>query len=90
MSADLPVSVWQGSFTLLGVELRCHTLSNGQRIIEPDSMDAFLTAFADPYTPFDEAELHRFAKWKAGDAMPDPEELDIQDDPTELEDTDET
>ena len=31
---ELPRSVWQGSFFLYGVAIKCHTLDDGQRIIE--------------------------------------------------------
>lgn len=63
---DLPTSVWQGTFTLLGVEIRCHVLSDGQRIIEPESMDEFFRLSANSNAEIDQAELLRFSRWKAG------------------------
>ena len=63
-----PQSTWSGSFRLFGVELKCHTLSDGRRIIEADSMNALLEAMAScdviehqtDDTPGD------FARWQAG------------------------
>lgn len=37
----VPQSVWSGTFKVMGVELKCHVLSNGQRIIEADSVRQF-------------------------------------------------
>ena len=41
---DLPTAVWSGTFSIFGVELRCHTLSNGERVIDVDSVHAFTKA----------------------------------------------
>lgn len=62
----LPHSVMQGQFTLFGVTLHCHLLSNGQRIIEADDVEQLFAAMgvAD-ITPSDE-ELRAFARWMRG------------------------
>ena len=39
-----PHSVWQGSFSLYGVEIKCHTLEDGQRIIEEGCFERLLDA----------------------------------------------
>lgn len=70
MVSEVAVSVWQGSFTILGVELRCHVLSDGQRIVEAESMVALLAAMAEP-APAEavsamEAELERLVRWEGG------------------------
>ena len=60
-------SVWQGSFILFGVELQCHVLSNGQRIIEEDSMVDLIEAMKTPLEDTSEgAELTEFCEWLKG------------------------
>ena len=57
-------SVWQGSFILFGVELQCHVLSNGQRIIEEDSMVDLIESMKAPLEDTSEgAELAEFCEW---------------------------
>lgn len=63
---ELPHSVWQGSFKLLGVDVKCHVLSDGQRIIEADSFAALLDAMGKPGAKVDEGEMEAFARWRAG------------------------
>ena len=59
-----PHSVWQGSFHLFGVELQCHVLSDGQRIIEEDSMVDLLEAMKAPVDGHSDAvKLAGFCKW---------------------------
>jgi hypothetical protein len=43
----LPTAVWSGSFRLFGVDVQCHTLDDGQRIIEADSMRRLIDAMID-------------------------------------------
>lgn len=43
----LPIPVWSGSFTVFGVEIKCHVLDSGERIIEEESMAALFVAAAD-------------------------------------------
>lgn len=68
MSNDLPHSVWQGSFFIGGIEIKCHVLSDGQRIIEAESMDKFFLGEFD-HEPT-EAEIIDFAKWQKGKDAP--------------------
>lgn len=66
---DLPHPVWSGSFMLGGVEMKCHVLSNGQRIIEAESIHSFFSAFGDEAAPeVDDAELEKFVHWQRGTA----------------------
>ena len=63
------MSVWSGSFRLFGVDVKCHVLSNGQRIIEEDSMEELLRAMSDGddlATNGDAREIERFARWRRG------------------------
>ena len=59
---NLPQSVWQGEFTIFGVTLHCHVLSDGKRIIEADDLAALFEGRASG--PTDQAELERFARWR--------------------------
>ena len=61
----LPHAVWSGSFHLFGVDVKCHTLSNGQRIIEADSMHRLLEAMG-AGGPVIDADMQEFAKWQRG------------------------
>lgn len=62
----IPKSIWSGSFRILGVDVKCHVLNNGQRIIEAESLEAVMKAMADPTTTIDEAEIQAFARWRMG------------------------
>lgn len=61
--SDLPKAVWSGTFRVYDVDLKCHTLDNGQRIIEADSMAEFLEAigFGEAGSDFDD-----FVRWQKG------------------------
>ena len=62
---DIPESVWSGSFILLGVEVKCHTLSNGERIIEADSFDKLMDAMAGGTVDFEKKDdTAGFARWR--------------------------
>jgi hypothetical protein len=64
-TTDLPHAIWSGSFHLFGVEVKCHTLSDGQRIIEADSMHKLLEAMGDGQV-VEHDDLTEFAKWQRG------------------------
>lgn len=66
----LPHSVWSGTFTVMGVELVCHVLDDGRRIIEQDGMDRLMNILSGHILDIDpekmEAEMQEFAKWQRG------------------------
>jgi hypothetical protein len=66
MSA-VPASIWQGTFTLFGVEVKCHVLSDGQRIIEAESLRKVLEAMYSG-AELNQAEVVRFGRWQRGNA----------------------
>ena len=37
---NLPTVIWSGLFRVLGVDVRCHVLDDGRRIIDAESMEA--------------------------------------------------
>lgn len=69
-----PISVWQGSFTVFGVELKCHVLDDGHRIIEATSIEALLEAMGDPAVPSNDEhlkeELLRYVLFARGKGVP--------------------
>ena len=60
---DTPKSVWSGTFNVFGVELKCHVLDNGQRVIEKDSVAAFMNGLADMVDPADDPNIEDFMRW---------------------------
>lgn len=65
-------AVWSGSFRLFGVEVLCDTLSNGDRVIRSDSLDALLVAMeSGSGVPVGE-DILAFTRWREGED-PDPE-----------------
>jgi hypothetical protein len=67
MSDDLPACIWSGSFNICGVEMRCHVLSDGQRIIEAESMERFLAAMDGSAPPtIDLDQMRAFQRWRMG------------------------
>lgn len=66
-----PTIIRSTTFTLFGVELRCHVLSDGQRVVDANRCEDFLgmvTAALLAGTPNDLAEVRRFERWQRGDS----------------------
>lgn len=63
----LPISTHQGSFVLFGVEVKCHRLSNGETIIEAESLDRLFEAmrYGEAKT-LDYDEVLRYRKFLQG------------------------
>jgi len=66
---SIPIAKWSGTFTLFGVVLHCHVLSDGRPIIEADDVEALFAAMGEPGSTVDTAELERFARWQRGEAQ---------------------
>ena len=67
MTDKCPASVWQGSFTLLGIQMKCHVLDNGQRIVEQESLGKLFEQMGESGgVPLDSKEMERFALWQKG------------------------
>jgi hypothetical protein len=74
----IPESIWQGTFNVFGVDVVCHVLNDGRRIIEAESMAKMFTAMADtgadPTTPEFEQQATAFSEFlKATATLPVPE-----------------
>ena len=64
---ELPTVTHSGSFTIFGVELKCHRLSNGQAIIEADDMERLFEVMGMEGAPtLDHEELLKFQKFQRG------------------------
>lgn len=64
--ADLH-AVWQGTFKAFGVDVVCHVLNDGRRIIEAESMEALMMAAVGTIQAED---LEAFARWCKGGEQP--------------------
>lgn len=65
-AASEPVAVWTGTFRLLGVDVRCHVLSTGQRVIDEESMLALMAAMADDSANLTTDAMGEFGRWLKG------------------------
>jgi hypothetical protein len=60
-----PTCTWTGTFRVFGVEVVCHVLSDGRRIIEADSMHKLMAAMGDADAP-PAGEWDALARWTKG------------------------
>lgn len=62
--SDLPKAVWSGTFKVFGVDVRCHVLDDGRRIVDPEDVakifDPDRTDAAEP------EELVAMSEWMRG------------------------
>ena len=65
MSDELPRAVRSGTFHVFGVDLKCHTLSDGQRVIEKDSLCAVIEAIENGAEPVHDADMAAFTEWRS-------------------------
>lgn len=61
--SDLPVSVRQATHNFCGVEIRCHVLDDGRRIIDEASMMALLEALDAGARPT-ERDFEAYTQWQ--------------------------
>jgi hypothetical protein len=66
LQGSLPVAVWSGSFVVFGVELKCHTLADGRKIIETDSFHQLLAAMKSSGIDCGDEGLQAFGRWYKG------------------------
>lgn len=74
---SIPRAIWEGTFKLFGVELRCYVLDDGARIINAEDVaKLFEQMESATYAgdmregetiPLDSEELQRFARWQRGE-----------------------
>lgn len=65
MSDEVPRAVWSGTFHVFGAELKCHTLSNGERVIEKDSLMRLIEAIENGAEPVHDADMAAFTEWQS-------------------------
>lgn len=61
----LPTAIWSGTFTVWGIELRCHVLDTGQRIVEAEDMERFIHAMEDGDLDT-RGDMAEFVRWQRG------------------------
>ena len=66
MSEPIPKAVWQGSFSIGGVDLHCSVLDTGQRVIDVEDIENLFSAMETDKFKIDKFELEAFAKWQRG------------------------
>jgi hypothetical protein len=66
MPSDIkvPTAVWSGTFRVFGIDLKCHVLDTGQRIIDAESFQQFMDALADGQPVTDDEDLMAFLRWQ--------------------------
>lgn len=65
----LPRVVWSGSFRIWDIEIRCHTLSDGERVIEEESMRRLIALFESDAPMRSDAvgdDILAFSRWRSG------------------------
>ncbi len=64
---NIPEAVWSGTFKVCGVDLKCHVLDNGQRVIDADSFNQlFMVGTLSRALSDDPDELEAFSRWQKG------------------------
>lgn len=65
--SDLPKAIWEGSFKVLGVEVKCFTLDDGTRIIEAESFHNLMDAMGRPHLNEEErGDMQSLLRWQRG------------------------
>lgn len=64
MTERIPQAVWEGSFLVFGVTVKCVVTETGQRLIEADSFHDLMAAMESGNVTGDPSEAEAFAKWQ--------------------------
>lgn len=70
---DMPKAVWEGTFRIFGIDVRCAVLDNGKRVVNGDDFLQVLSGNSDTLSPDDISE---FMEWQAGFGVPDEPKID--------------
>jgi len=65
----MSTAIWEGTFKLFGIELRCCVLNDGTRVVNAEDMARLFGQMerGGDTIPMDEEELNNFARWQKGD-----------------------
>lgn len=68
MAIPVETAIASSTFTIFGVEMRCHVLSGGQRIIEADCVEKLFAAMGEesPVTDEDVTDMEALARFIKG------------------------
>ena len=63
----IPKAIWEGTFTIFGVELRCSVLDDEKhtRVINAEDLKRLFEVMGDA-DPLDYGDLNEFARWQRG------------------------
>lgn len=65
--SETPRTVWEGSFCIFGVTLKCSVLDDGRRIIDADDFDLLMHSMHAPDNNDAElGDLAAFNRWRMG------------------------
>ncbi len=64
---DIPKAIWEGTFSIFGVEVRCAVLEDGVRVVNGDDFMKVLSGDTEANT----GDLEAFMNWQAGTGIPD-------------------
>ncbi len=62
---EIPKAIWEGTFIVLGVKVKCHVLDDGQRIVEAESMEKLFAAMTNP-KHHQMGDFSNFLAWSKG------------------------
>lgn len=69
----IPKAVWTGTFNIFGFEMKCAVLDDGQRVIDAEGLEGFLSAMEagtlDPNLHHPDED--RFYRWIHGEDVDD-------------------
>ncbi len=66
MPGTLPRAVWEGTFTLYGVPVRCAVLDNGQRVLHAEDVAALFAAMGQEDREYPIGDVAAFSRWQKG------------------------
>lgn len=62
----IPIAIWEGTFELAGIPLRCSVLNDGRRVINADDVKRFFNVVDGRAIKVDQTELDRFMTFQRG------------------------
>jgi hypothetical protein len=65
VAEQVPTAVWEGTFKVFRVDVRCYVLDDGRRIMNAEDVERVFAAKGKPVAP-DPGELEAMAMWSRG------------------------
>jgi hypothetical protein len=64
--SDIPMAVWEGSFRLFGVDVKCSVLADGRRLIDAERFARLVEAMQSPDGGVEFGDVSGFNRWRLG------------------------